>query len=252
MVLTPCAQALCERARNVVHEARSVLRPSAPEPDLATLQRSFTIRANDGFVEALGPALIVAIRAQAPLVRLCFAPKTEKTPVFLREGTADLEIGVMSEMGPEVRVQALFRDRFVGVVRRGHPLEQAGEVTAEQYTTFGHVVASRRGRSNGPVDVALAAAGLERTVVAIVPSFPAALAVARASDLVALVPASFLAIPPERQATEPLASTYAFELPVVIAPITVSLMWHPRLDADPVHRWLREQIRKVCGAALAR
>jgi DNA-binding transcriptional LysR family regulator len=252
MVLTPCAQALCERARNVVHEARSVLRPSAPEPDFATLQRSFTIRANDGFVEAFGAALIGAIAAKAPLVRLCFAPKTEKTPAFLREGTADLEIGVVSDMGPEVRVQALFRDHFVGVVRRGHPLEKVAKVTAEQYTAFGHVVASRRGRSTGPVDVALAAAGLERTVVAIVPSFPTALAVARGSDLVALVPASFLAVPPERQKTEPLATTYAFELPVVIEPITVSLMWHPRLDADPAHRWLREQIRTVCAAAFAR
>jgi len=250
MVLTPCAEALRERTQNAVHEARSVLRPSAPEPDLATLQRSFTIRANDGFVEAFGAALISAIWAKAPLVRLCFAPKAEKTPTFLREGTADLEIGVVSGMGPEVRVQALFRDHFVGVVRKGHPLETVGEVTAGHYTAFGHVVASRRGRSTGPVDVALAAAGLERTVVAIVPSFPAALAVARASDLVALVPASFLAIPLQQQNTAPLASSYIFELPVKVEPITVSLMWHPRLDADPVHRWLRGQIRKVCGAAM--
>jgi DNA-binding transcriptional LysR family regulator len=251
MVLTPCAEALRERAHHAVHEARTILRPSTPAPDFKRLQRSFTIRANDGFVEAFGAALIVAIGAEAPLVRLCFAPKTEKTPTFLREGTADLEIGVVSGMGPEVRVQALFRDRFVGVVRKGHPLATRAEVTTEHYTAFGHVVASRRGRSNGPVDAALAAAGLARHVVAIVPSFPAALAIARASDLVALVPASFLPMPLQQQSTAAVASMYAFELPIKIEPITVSMMWHPRLDADPVHRWLREHLRKLCGPAPA-
>jgi hypothetical protein len=28
--------------------------------------------------------------------------------------------------------------------------------------------------------------------------------------------------------------------------ITVSQMWHPRLEADPVHRWLRNLVLTVC------
>ncbi|NUU02397.1 LysR family transcriptional regulator [Herbaspirillum robiniae] len=253
MVLTPCAEGLRERTRNAVHEARSLLRPAAPEPDLSTLNRTFTIRANDGFVEAFGARLISAVHAEAPLLRLCFAPKTEKSPTFLREGTADLEIGVVGDMGPEVRIQALYRDRFVGVVRKDHPLAAMRKITVERYLDFGHVVVSRYGNSHGPVDQALAAAGLERKVAAMVPSFPTALAVARASDLVALVPASFLEVPPERQKNARSAATFAFDLPVTTEKITISLMWHPRLEQDPVHRWLRELIRRVCGApALSR
>lgn len=247
MVLTPCAEGLRERARNAVHEARSLLRPAAPDADLSTLQRTFTIRANDGFVEAFGARLIAAVHAEAPLLRLSFAPKVEKSPRYLREGTADLEIGVVGDMGPEVRIQALYRDRFVGVVRRGHPLAAVRKVTVERYLAYGHVVVSRHGESHGPVDEALAGSGLERTVAAMVPSFPTALAVARASDLVALVPASFLDVPPERQKAAREASTFAFDLPVATAPITISQMWHPRLEQDPVHRWLREVIRRVCG-----
>lgn len=249
MVLTPCAEALRERARNAVHEARAVLRPSTAELDFATLRRDITIRANDGFVVALGAALIAAATAEAPLIRLRFAPKAEKTSSYLREGSADLEIGVVSEMGPEVRVQALFRDRFVGAVRKGHPLETTGakgEVTVERYIEFGHVVVSRRWRSSGPVDVALAALGLERNIVAVVASFPAALAVARESDLVALVPASFLNTAPENRANGPSAAIYTFEIPVATERITISQMWHPRLEHDPVHRWLRELVRTVC------
>jgi DNA-binding transcriptional LysR family regulator len=139
MVLTPHAEALRQRTQYAVHEARAVLRPSTTEPDFSTLQRTFTIRANDGFVEAFGASLIAAATAVAPLVCLRFAPKLEKTAAHLRDGSADLEIGVLAEMGPEVRVQALFRDRFLGVVRRGHPLATEHEVTTDQYTAFGLV-----------------------------------------------------------------------------------------------------------------
>jgi DNA-binding transcriptional LysR family regulator len=246
MVLTPYAEEIRERTRKAVDEARAVLRPSAAKLDLSTLRRTFTIRANDGFVEVFAAPLIAAAREVAPLVRLCFAPKPEKSAKPLREGLADLEIGVLSEMGPEVRVQALFRDHFLGVVRKGHPLELEGEVTPERYAAFGHVVASRRGRARGPVDEALAVLGLERTIVAVVPSFSAALAVARASDLVALVPASFLGSPAEQQGNAASVTTYAFALPVTTGKITVSQMWHPRLEADPLHRRLRQLVLTLC------
>jgi DNA-binding transcriptional LysR family regulator len=164
----------------------------------------------------------------------------------LRDGSADLEIGVLGAMGPEVRVQALFRDRFVGAVRKGHPLAMKRKVTAERYIEFGHVVASKHGRTNGPVDEALAALGLERTIAAVVPNFPAALAVAQDSDLIALVPASLA------NGQRASANIHAFELPVKTEPITVSQMWHPRLEVEPVHRWLRQLVLSVCREAAAR
>ncbi|HBK4766897.1 TPA: LysR family transcriptional regulator [Serratia liquefaciens] len=239
MVLTPYAEEIRERTQNIVFEARSILRPSVSELSLSTLERTFTLRANEGFVEAFGAALISAVATAAPLVRLCFAPKPEKSSRHLREGRVDLEIGVLGDMGPEIRLQALFRDRFVAVVRKGHPLEQKADITARAYADCGHVVASRRGLVTGPVDQGLAELGLERKIAAVVPSFPAALAVAQASDLVALVPASFLI-------NQPLGTAlYMFELPVKTQSITVSQMWHPRLEADPAHRWLRQWVLKV-------
>ncbi|WP_019938756.1 LysR family transcriptional regulator [Bordetella sp. FB-8] len=245
MVPTPHAQALRQRVRDAAREARAVLNPPANDFDISALRRTFTIRSNDGFVEAFGAQLITAAAAVAPGVRLRFAPKSEKTAAPLREGVVDLEIGVLSQMGPEVRVQALFRDRFIGVARKGHPLEAEPAVTAGQYVAFGHVVASRRGRADGPVDVALADMGLERTVAAVVPNFSAALAVARGSDLIALVPAFFLGA--QQEHVEPARTgIFAFELPVQTEKITVSQMWHPRLGADPGHQWLRQLVLEVC------
>lgn len=41
---------------------------------------------------------------------------------------------------------------------------------------------------------------------------------------------------------------HSFPLPVAMPAFTVSMLWHPRLDADQAHRWLREQVRDVCAA----
>ncbi len=244
MVLTPYAHAIRERTQSAVFAARAVLRPAPQAFDIAIHQQTFTLRANDGFVEAFGPRLIARAASAAPGVRLRFAPKPVKTDRPLREGDADLEIGVPGEMGPEIRLQRLFQDRFVGVVRDDHPLAARTGVTPQEYVAWPHVVASRRGLLTGPVDEGLAALGLTRTVAAVVPGFPAALAVARASDLVALVPASFLINLP------PAPGIVWFELPVATRPITVSQMWHPRSEADPAHRWLRQFVLGECRALM--
>jgi len=238
MVLTPYAEIIRERTQNAAFEARALLRPSSAEFNLASLERTFLIRSNDGFVVAFGASLIAAAAAVAPLVCLRFAPKPEKSSNALREGRVDLEIGVLGEMGPEIRLQTLFRDRFISVVRKGHPLEHEQPITAQQYAACGHVVVSRRTTTHGPVDEALAEVGLVRKISAVVPGFSAALAIAQNSDLVALIPASFLIHEPDR--------LYSFDLPVKTREITISQMWHPRSEVDPAHRWLRQLVLTVC------
>ena len=245
LVPTPSAADLRERVEAVTRDAREVLRP-APAPDMVDLTRTFTLRANEGFVDSFAARLIAAAAAAAPGVRLRFAPKPDKDVRALREGQVDLEIGVVGDSGPEVRIQALFRDGFVGAVRRDHPLGAIEPVTPEAYAACGHVVASRRGRAEGPVDAALAALGLGRRVVAVVPGFPAALAVAEASNLVALVTRSFIDAEIERRAVGGRSTLRGFALPIDTPAITVSQMWHPRMDADPTHRWLRTLVLAAC------
>jgi DNA-binding transcriptional LysR family regulator len=133
----------------------------------------------------------------------------------------------------------LFRDRFVGVVRMGHPLSQ-GEVTPSRYAAGRHILFSRRGLEHGPIDEALKSLGLERQIVTIVGGFSTALALARDSDLIATVP--------ERHTENLRIGMHRFALPVATAEFTVSLLWHPRLHADPAHRWLRECVREICAA----
>lgn len=236
LVPTPRALELRGRVSQVVQSAEAVLRP-AESLDLRRLVRSFTLRTADGFVESFGPALIARVFAEAPGVQLRFVPKPDKESTSLRDGSVDLETGVIDpNTGPELRSQALFRDRFIGVVRSGHALSR-GKVTPKRYAAGRHVVFSRRGIAKGHIDETLATLGLAREVVTIVEGFATALALARASDLIATVP--------ERHTERLRGGMFSFALPFAPPAFTVSLLWHPRLEADLAHRWLRDCVRQV-------
>ena len=248
LVPTPRALDLRDRVRLLVRDARGVLARPANDIDLDTLDRTFVIRASEGFLALCAAQIVRAVTQDAPYVRIRFVPKPAKEPSPLREGRVDLEIGTPGVTAPEVRTQLIFRDRFVGAARATHPL-LAGPVTAERYAGCGHVVVSRKDDVHGPVDDALQKLGLQRRIVAVVPGFPDAMRLARDSDLVALIPRSCLAS--AVAITSPLvAGLSTFDLPVDTAAIAVSALWHPRMDADPGHRWLRDIVMATSRAAL--
>jgi len=239
LVPSPRAVELRERVAQVVQEAEAVLRP-VEAPDLSRLERSFTVRCSEGFVENFGPPLIGRLAGEAPGVRLRFTPKADKDSDGLRDGRYDLETGVVGDLtASELRAQLLFRDRFVGVVRADHPLAD-GEATLARYAAARHVSVTRRGEVRGLIDEALALAGATREIVTTVGGFATALALARATDLVATVP--------EVHTGNLRAGLHTFALPMATPQIAVSMLWHPRVDADPAHRWLREVVRDVCSS----
>lgn len=206
-----------------MRDTHGLLRPAAGL-DLSRLERSFTLSMSDGFTETFGPALISKVQQEEPGVRLRFTRKLDKDSEGLRDGAIDFETGVVAgTIGPEVRAQALFADRYIGVVHAQHPLAK-GPVTALAYAVCGHVVAWRQGLDLERIDELLLASGLKRDVVASVDGFAAALALARGSDLVATVS--------ERHTAGLHEGLHRFALPIAVEPITISLLLHPRLDRD--------------------
>lgn len=238
LVPTPRALELRDQVGPLVQAAGAVLKP-AEAPDLARLDRCFTLRTSEGFVENFAAPLLSRLAEQAPGVRLRFVAKTDRESQALRDGSVDLETGVVGRTtGPEVRAQTLFRDRFVGVVRAGHPLAE-GPTTPARYAAARHILIPRQGASRGLIEEALETLGLERTVATEVAGFATALALARSTDLVATVP--------ERHTGVLRAGLFSFALPFPTPEITVAMLWHPRMDADPAHRWLRGCLREVCA-----
>ncbi len=239
LVPTPRAIELRERVSQLVQDTTEVLSP-ADKLNIKQLNRTFNLRSSDGFVENFGSALIARVSDEAPGVRLRFIPKLDKESTALRDGTVDLETGVIGKVtGPEVHAQTLFRDSFIGVVRKGHPLSK-GTVTTARYAAGRHILVSRQGAERGRIDEALKGMDKERNIITIVSGFAAALALARASDLIASVP--------ERHTGNLRNGLHSFPLPISVPQITVSMLWHPRLHRDPAHRWLRGCLREICAA----
>ena len=238
LVATPRALELRDQVSRLVQEANAVLRP-VQSLNMNQVTRTFTLRTSEEFVENFGPALLARAARDAPGVRLRFIHKADKDSTLLREGSVDLETGVVDPTaGPEVLTKALFRDRLVGVVRSGHPLSR-GDVSVERYATGQHVYVSRRGQDRGQIDDLLEAQGLTRQITTIVAGFATAIALARDTDLIASVPERYTAHQPE--------GLHRFALPLTLPTFTVAMLWHPRLDADLAHRWLRGCLREVCG-----
>ncbi|WP_395744107.1 LysR family transcriptional regulator [Prosthecobacter sp.] len=238
LVPTPRALDLREHVGRLVEDAGAVFRP-AQKLNLKRLVRTFTLRTSEGFVENFGPRLIARLNEEAPGVKLRFVQKPDKNSAPLRDGAVDLETGVVeATTSPELRTQALFRDRLIGVVRMKHPLCK-GRITPSRFSAGRHVQVSREGDERGPIDEALLPLGLEREIATVTAGFSTAVALARSSDLIACVP--------DRHTASLRVGMHSFALPVSVPEFTVSMLWHPRMDADAAHRWLRGHLREICA-----
>lgn len=237
LVSTPRAEQLRPRVRALIEQYNALLRPERLLTE--QLSRNFRIRGGEAVPATFAAKLHDRMRASAPNVSLTFVPEGEEQVDDFRDGRIDLDIGAMSDAGPEIKLQTLFRERMIGVVRKGHPLLK-GRIDAKRFASFEHISASRRGRAHGPVDAALSAMNIKRNVSVIVPNHLSALFIAAGSDMVALVGLSLA-----QHAISLGMTIEVFELPVKTKTVAISQAWHPRMDADPAHSWLREQIRAL-------
>jgi DNA-binding transcriptional LysR family regulator len=235
MAPTPFALRTAPRVRSLLEEAASLV---TADFSVAGLERTFTIRINDGVAATLAAAAVEATAAAAPGVTLRFVAEGSESPEALRDGSVDLDIGAGEPPAPDIRTAVLYRERLVGIVRADSPLGRGRKPTPAQLCRHPHVAASRRGRARGPLDDALAALGLQRHIAAVVPTSAVATLLVASSGHVGLVP--------QRLAEQhgPALGLRWFPIPVELPEIDVRLLWHARLDADPAQRWLRDTLRE--------
>ena len=243
LVPTPRAVALREPVAQWIAQAAALAQPPRRD-DLAATERSFVVRAPDGFAIAFGGALGAALAADMPRAQLRFVTEAQDDDCALRDGRVDLDIGTFRPREPEIEVVELFPQALIAVVRAGHPFA-ARPATARRYAAQSHIDVQRRAGTPSAVDDALAALGLARRVVLTVAHASAAPVIAARSDFVATL-------------SERLARAMAPGLGLVVVPLpflprgeTVVMAWHPRHAADPAHAWLRRQVPAAIAAASA-
>ncbi len=240
MVPTPRAVDLKDRVHALAADSLAVLAPEQPR-DVRALQRSFRIKASDHVLTLLGTALDRELR-EAPGVALHVAPTQREDGALIREGTIDLAIGVYdyapySELPSDLRIQQLFEDHFVCVVRDKHP-SVGRALTIQQFVELEHVQVAPRGEPGGYVDELLAVHGLRRRIVHAVPFFLAAIALVAETDYLLTISARLAHQMSERFGLRIVQPPRSLDL----EPYPVAQLWHPRNERDAAHRWLREAV----------
>ncbi len=240
LVPTPRAVALREPVAQWIAKAATLVEVPRGD-DLAATERTFVVRAPDGFAIAFGAALGAALAADMPRAQLRFVTETQDDPGALRDGRVDLDIGTFRPRDPEIEVVDLFPQALIAIVRAGHPFA-ARPATARRYAAQLHVDVQRRPGAPSLVDDALAALGLARRVVVTVANASAAPVIAARGNFVATL-------------SERLARAMAPGLGLVVVPLpflprgeTMVMAWHPRHAADPAHAWLRRQVPAAVAA----
>ncbi|WP_221351983.1 LysR family transcriptional regulator [Streptomyces beigongshangae] len=242
MTPTPYALEIRDAVHHLVEQSRAILAPERTL-DLGTLRRTFTVRGNDALTTAVAPRLLAAVRQAGPGLSVRLLAEADTDTNDLRHGRVDLEISSAAPELPEISHETLGEDRLVVAFRPGHPCAD-GPLTAERFAAAEHVLVSRRGRTEDPVDTVLDGLGLWRRVVASVPTSAAALHIASRSELLVVV---------SEQICRPMLDAHGLRTatpPFALAPVPVTLAWHQRYDNDKAHAWLRARVRDVLAAFL--
>lgn len=244
LIPTPRALSMIEVTRELVTKARAVLAPIVDDQKWLMAAREFLVMAPDELSIAHGVRLLDAIRSRMPNARLTLLPAAGIEFDRMRQGPIDVEVRPSGKLPPEIKMEVLRNQQMVVVMRRSHEL--AGQkMTLPRYVKAKHVCQATGNELDEMVERALAEAHASRTSVLRVATPYAALAAAAQSELIATV---------ERSLVESVADSLGLlsvTFPLKIEGPRLLQVWHPRLDLDPQHIWLRRCIKSVFGKSNA-
>ena len=202
--------------------------------DPASDRRHLRIAMSDIGERFFLPRLLERLAKTAPRVTIEAVSQTmPELAAGLASGEIDLVAGFLPDLGKQVHQRRLFRERFIYIVRSGHPVVR-GTLTREQLRELPHVLASPAGTPHAAaVERVLAGPRVRAKIALRVRSFLCVAPIVVQTDLIAAVPSNLAGLLAEHldiQIVEP---------PVQIPGFEVSLGWHDRFHRDPAIEWLR-------------
>ncbi len=203
--------------------------------DPATATGPVRLLMTDLHAAVLAPHLLSRLAKRAPGIDLDILPPGPSIMEMLGNNAVDAVVGAIEDAPAGIRRRKLFEDRYVTLMRAGHPATRR-KLSLENYLALDHLVISITGAGPAPVDELLSAIGRSRRVRVRVPNFFAAMEIAACSDLVMTLPESL---------ARTAAGSAGFVLlppPVDPGPIALNLLWHARHQDAPRHVWLRSLI----------
>lgn len=239
IVPTLRAQQLAGPIKQLLSEIESLLQPQAFEPGSASM--TVTLAATDYALRVVVVPFLGALRKLAPHIRVAVQPlDSPGLPVQFDRGLVDMALVTPEDSGHSWHMERLFEERYVCVVRDGHPLTLEKTISLERFCALDHALVSTSGGAfRGVTDDALASLGRKRRVTVSVNSFLVLPEVLRVSDLIAVVP---------RRLALHCQGLTLLEPPLPIPGFSKTLVWHARTEGDPGQRWVRQLLVDTCKA----
>ena len=234
-VLTPRARTIQRELAFLLPRLRSLLREREFVPAVST--DVVRVHLSDYLTTVLGAGLFPRIFQEAPGISVHAEHLCPTSFEDLEHGRADLVLAPVRPPAP-LRWRALFEERLVCVLSRDHPVASA-RLSVAELARYPHASVVVLGTERMLVESRLATLGIPPRPGLRVPSFTAALTALPATELIAVLPSRLLA-----------GGTHA-GLRVASAPVEFDefgygMSWHPRLDTDPLHGWLRDLVVDAC------
>ena len=240
MTLTPLAESLVEPVHSILEQVHRTIIVNVPF-DPATSRRVFTIAASDYAVTVLLTEALRRISRDAPGVTVVIVPLREHTPESDDLGL-DLVILPKAYAPAPLPHEVLFEDTFTAIVWNGH--SSVGDtLQADQYRRLPHAAVSFSDDTRINYDERLGEqAGFELRAQVVAPSYHALPALIVGTDRVATI---------QTRLAAKLVTSYPIRvvpLPLPLPVLEEAMMWHPRLERDAGHTWLRSVLRETAAA----
>lgn len=234
LVRSTRGEALRPVLRRIVSDMGRVF-ATVGELDLPSLERTFRIASTDGVDANVLGGIHKNLSHDAPHVSLVLSPVEATTLDKLRTGELDLAFYSLRNIPAGFRYSPLFRDTFVTVMRKGHPMAKK-DLTLERFVALDHVLVSPAAEQRGIVDRLLSEIGLSRRISLVAPTFASGLLFVARTDQISTVPQRMA-----QALIEPLGLVIK-PPPLTLPSPEVLLVWYEMMDADPAHAYLRELI----------
>jgi DNA-binding transcriptional LysR family regulator len=235
---TPLAQQMAEPIGAAMAQVALALSQRS-RFDPATSTRRFTLAMTDVGEVYFMPTLIERCRTLAPNVEIASSRVNGMTlKDDMENGRVDLAIGAFEDASEALYQRQLFRQRFVSMFRKGHPLGR-GTVDLARFTAATHLIVDAAQSPYDRINGLLAKAGVAAGARFRVPHFTAVPYIVATSELVVTVPQKLA-----ESAAGPFGLQW-IEPPLALPTLQTNVFWHRRFNHDPGIQWLRGLIAEV-------
>ncbi len=233
--LTRYADDIYTQLTTIVPQLEMLLSPMHFDPSVST--RPINLAGTDYAADTYAPPICRLVMADAPLTPMRFHGWNSRgAGEQILRGNVDL--GLYGGFTPdELSSAELLIEQFVCVVAATHPLATTAAITLDDYCQFDHVIVDVEDGLQPDVDYPLTRLGSPRRPAITLPYHSAIPAVLPGTDLIATVPNRLVCAWPDSGTLRVLPA------PTQINNMPYRMVWHPALDTDKWHQWLRSIVR---------